>query len=310
VKKINLKEEAIKNINRFDNFMDNRKKKEEIKLTVIIPIFNKEEIIQEIIINLIESIIIEAEYILIDDASEDKSFDKVKEIILNKNLNAVVVKNKIQLYETMCDNIGIILGKGEYIMEVQSDQYIKDVGFDARMIKNLEKNNFSSISGRGGHAWINLLDPKERIYNIIMKSHDIKLLFEKYSSVGLSGKKLFDKNNIDNKIKEEVYEVDTNMRGPWLTKRKYFEEYGLFDTEKFFLGFDEHEFNLRLNKYGFKSGYIPVKVYSEEKEGSTRIKRTGINQEMYIKYKKEKDGDVELKKRIMGIKSTVCKKIK
>jgi glycosyltransferase involved in cell wall biosynthesis len=274
------------------------------------PIHNKSEIISEIIKNLMSSLTVLYEIIFIDDASEDGSSSVIENIIKKVDLNSILIKSNTPLYETMCDNVGFLMSRGVYVMEVQSDLYISDIGFDARLIKYLEEYNFSSISGRGGHSWSNLLDPRERVYDAIFNSMDLRLLLVDRRTVGLMGEDLFERKNLNSTIRQEIYVVDTNIRGPWLTKKIYLQEYGLFDTENFFLGYDEHEFNLRMRKEGHIAGYAAVNIFSDKSDGSTRKVRSGKNAEIYNELISKKNGKKEILQTIKTIKSNICQKIK
>lgn len=83
-------------------------------------------------------------------------------------------------------------------------------------------------------------------------------------------------------LKNKIWIGETVMRGPILVdKNKYFEVGGL-DSEKFFLGYDDHDLCLRAwAQKNYRSGYIPIDFSSPLRDGASRKMRT-INQEFEI----------------------------
>ena len=72
------------------------------------------------------------------------------------------------------------------------------------------------------------------------------------------------------------------MRGPLLVDKKKYLEVGGFDSERFFLGYDDHDLAMRAwNLKGYRSGYVPVGFLSPLADGATRKMRT-IKQEFEI----------------------------
>ena len=91
-----------------------------VKVSVIIPVYNVENYIQECIQSILNQTINEIEIIVIDDGSTDKSIDIIKKfnderinIITNKKLGVSCARNE-----------GIKIAKGRYISFVDSDDYI------------------------------------------------------------------------------------------------------------------------------------------------------------------------------------------
>ncbi len=131
--------------------------KQSIELSIIIPVFNQEKILENVISGVINNIESNYELIIIDDGSEDNSLEVLKKILLEidlnirKNLlNIVLYHNFISQFETRCDDFGIQISRGQYCLEIQSDMIIDDKGFDVRLINAATKfSNIFAISGRG-----------------------------------------------------------------------------------------------------------------------------------------------------------------
>ena len=248
-------------------------------VSVIIPVFNKERIICNMLDNLISSLTTNYELIIIDDASSDNSKEIITNYLKNKNVKHVFISTSVPIFETACDNLGFFIAEGFYLLEVQSDMIIHDKGFDKRMIDALNDNKFSSVSGRLCHSWFDLIGPKKKFINILKLKSPISLILFGTGAVGYSN---FDNNSFSKSlILGEVYESDTNCRGPWLINKYLLNTIGPLDTDKFFLGYDDHDFNLRGSELGFRSGYTPVIMSCDKNNSSSFQVKTNKNKEIY-----------------------------
>jgi len=129
----------------------------EIELSIVLPVFNQDQIITRVLENLASSISLCSELIIINDGSEDET----QLIILNffDNLGREKFPNlvKVNLYslkfsrfETYCDDFGIRMSQSKYCLEVQADMFISDVGFDKRMLAFMQAfPDIVVLSGRG-----------------------------------------------------------------------------------------------------------------------------------------------------------------
>jgi glycosyltransferase involved in cell wall biosynthesis len=251
------------------------------KVSVIIPVFNKDKIISEMLDKLIGSLTTDYELIIIDDASTDNSKKIITEYLKCKNIDHVFVSTTVPIFETACDNLGFFLARGFYLLEVQSDIIINDKGFDKRMISALDNNKFSSVSGRSCHSWFDLLSKKNKIVNILKFYSPISLFLFGTGAVGYVGKELYNSELTRSVNLGDVYVADTNCRGPWLTNKFLLNEIGAFDTNNFFLGFDDHDFNLRGSKLGYRAGFTPVLQSCDKNNSSSFKKKEGVNQKVY-----------------------------
>lgn len=92
-----------------------------IRFSIIVPIYNREKTLCRCVESLMNQTYKEIEIILIDDGSEDKSFDICKRFALKD-------KRVIPVHIEKCGvssarNIGVSISKGEYIIFVDSDDY-------------------------------------------------------------------------------------------------------------------------------------------------------------------------------------------
>jgi glycosyltransferase involved in cell wall biosynthesis len=123
------------------------------------PIFNQQEVLQHNLNKLAASIRSKWELILIDDSSTDGSLqvaqDWTKEAPpqYQSLFRVRVIKTKHQVFETLCDAIGISEATCPYVLEVQSDMEILEPGFDEKLLCAIKSHqDLLMISGRGCHT--------------------------------------------------------------------------------------------------------------------------------------------------------------
>lgn len=279
-------------------------------VSVVVPIFNKADILIDMLSKLIDSLSQPFELILIDDASSDGSEAIAWDFLQNADLASwIFVETPVPLYETACDNIGVALAKGQYFLEVQSDIFIEDAGFDSRLMRALEHGNLSSISGRACHGYGNLLSVKEHLRTCFISGFRPQHIISDFQGRGFMGDNMFRKPK-PLRRKDVYWKAPTNNRGPWMVKLASFKQHGLLDSDNFFLGFDDHEFNYRCGQFGMRAGYMPVNIYSREMDGSTRQKRTGKNLEIYQEMKATKQGPQNLLKILREVPSKGVEKVR
>lgn len=133
---------------------------EEPKVSIVIPVFNQEQIISKIFDSLCENLSLPTEVIVVVDKSKDKSKHRTLEYfktMLDTNnhavpyllISAIVISSSRTLYETKSDNIGFQVASGEYVIELQSDMLVMDYGFDSKLVACLEQNlDLFAVSGR------------------------------------------------------------------------------------------------------------------------------------------------------------------
>lgn len=79
----------------------------------------------------------------------------------------------------------------------------------------------------------------------------------------------------DTSLRERsLYIGETVMRGPLLIRKDAYEFIGGFNTEGFFLGYDDHDLSARALKFGFRVGFVPIGFQSPLFLGSSRKVRT------------------------------------
>lgn len=133
--------------------------KNEIIYSIIIPVFNQEEIIIENLNSIINNTIDNFEIIIILDYCFDNT-EKYIFMFLDEYENKIdnfiqikIFKNKDKpLFETKCDNIGFKNSEGKYCLEIQADMKMTELGYNLQLTKPfILYNNVIAVSGRCAH---------------------------------------------------------------------------------------------------------------------------------------------------------------
>jgi glycosyltransferase involved in cell wall biosynthesis len=141
-------------------------------VSVIIPNYNNEIFLNNVISKILNSTYDNIEIIVVDDKSTDNSINIIKEYESDK---IRILENKENFGTYYSRNRGILMSKGEYILIVDGDDYI-DSTYIENMVNNL-KNSDKKIWGYGVHfervylnSDLNVIERNKSIsYNILFK---------------------------------------------------------------------------------------------------------------------------------------------
>jgi glycosyltransferase involved in cell wall biosynthesis len=126
-------------------------------VTIVVPVYNQEHNIIEVLYNIINNIVLTAQIIVIDDSSSDGTLKTIRNWVMNSDAfkhSFEIYSFKKSVYETACDSFGISCAKSKYIIEIQADMIFTDFGFDKRLLEALtNRNDTFIISGKGTHTW-------------------------------------------------------------------------------------------------------------------------------------------------------------
>lgn len=109
----------------------------DIKVSIIVPIYNMEKYLKKCIDSIIEQDYTKYELILVDDGSKDNSKKICEEYLDN---NRVLYKYKKNGGLSSARNFGIENSKGKYILIVDADDYLEK-GIIKKLVHNAEKYN-------------------------------------------------------------------------------------------------------------------------------------------------------------------------
>jgi glycosyltransferase involved in cell wall biosynthesis len=238
----------------------------DVEYSIVMPVHNQAEIIVDNIASALEHMGGSAlfECIVIFDGCEDNSEDLVKTFFETNRqryvrlARVVLIRQPTSIFETASDNMGFLLSRGKYIIEIQADMRIISHNFNeilatpCRIMKNV-----CGVSGRCCHAWkngpgIGRLD----------------------ASFGIPGK-------IPQDHKNKFFVANTCNRGPLLLDREKLVELGYLDQQNFYLDDSDHDFFARAHLLkGWICGYVPIDVYAPMNHGSNRKPRNAHNQQV------------------------------
>lgn len=180
--------------------------KNNVKISIIVPIYNSEKTIERCIKSLIRQTYKEIEILLIDDGSEDKSLEICNKYKKIDNRISVISKKNGGVSSTR--NLGIKKSKGKYIQFVDSDDYI-DNRMCEKLIFEMEKNKCDFVIC----GYKNINDAGKFIGDISYKNKNFKTLksmnghFEKMyvkNLINTPWNKLYIKNLITHYFDEDI----------------------------------------------------------------------------------------------------------
>ncbi len=141
----------------------------EIKVSVIIPVYDVSEFLAECLVSVINQTMREIEIICIDDASTDNSMEILK---YYKNLDdrIFVYSNEKNYGAAYTRNRGIQLAKGKFIYALDADDKIKPTALQ-KLYEIAEKNNSDVITFEGELLFQNEILEKKFKDNTIYRQH-------------------------------------------------------------------------------------------------------------------------------------------
>ena len=285
-----------------------------IDVSVVVPVFNQEIVIVRNILSIIDNLSLNAELLVVNDNSEDATDPKIREFLDHystppKNLAKISYYSfKRSQFETFSDHFAITRSVGRYIIEVQADMLIKESGFDKKMIRILEENrDIFMLSGRGvmpfseilrafaltrgNEASVNTnllkifltrLRGRFKPRNLPKMNSDTEfnpnqinpdeILYSKEKKAGRLGRLIEDNSMYDQSV---MYIGETVMRGPICFLRERYNTLGGLNANAFFLGFDEHDLNLRARLIkNWRAAYTHVTFESPLEDGAMRKEKS------------------------------------
>lgn len=115
-----------------------------IKVSVCVPIYNVSAYIERCARSLFEQSCREVEYIFVDDCSPDNSVEILQQVLLEYAgcmLEVRIVKHELNHGLAAARNTAVVQAKGEYIMHVDSDDYLAHNFVIESMILKAEETN-------------------------------------------------------------------------------------------------------------------------------------------------------------------------
>ncbi|BFM42972.1 hypothetical protein CFS9_16130 [Flavobacterium sp. CFS9] len=114
----------------------------QIKVSVIIPVYNAESFLEDCIKSLTNQTLQECEFIFINDGSFDKSLEIIEKYQeLDKRIRII---NQENAGRSIARNVGIIAAKGQYIGFIDSDDFVADEMFET-LYNRVSKENVDLV---------------------------------------------------------------------------------------------------------------------------------------------------------------------
>lgn len=93
----------------------------DVDLSIIVPAYNVEEYIEECIDSILKQNLTKFEILVINDGSSDRTLNKLEKYKVNEKIKIITTENKGL---SAARNLGIKLSKGEYILLLDSDDFL------------------------------------------------------------------------------------------------------------------------------------------------------------------------------------------
>lgn len=113
-----------------------------MKISIIVPVYNSEKYLEKCISSLIYQTYKNLEIILVNDGSTDKSKDVINKFFKKDSRIKVINKKNSGVSDTR--NIGINASSGDYLLFVDSDDYI-DPEYVEKSVQYIELNNLDYL---------------------------------------------------------------------------------------------------------------------------------------------------------------------
>lgn len=173
-----------------------------VKISIIIPVYNTEKYLERCLESILNQEIKEIEVIIVNDGSPDNSYLIIERY--RKKDKRIKVISKINGGLSSARNAGIKIAKGEYILHIDSDDWIED-GYFKETYEKAKRNNldilvsdFMTVFENNKKKYIK--DLKISSSEVISGKEYIKLFFDNkiYPAVWnkLIKRELYIKNNI------------------------------------------------------------------------------------------------------------------
>lgn len=259
--------------------------------TFVVPVYNQEVFVERTLAGIAANATRPSDLVVVLDCCTDGSESAVLSRLGRARsafLRVTVLKTIYPLFETRCDNLGFLISRGDYVIEVQSDIEVMTPGFDALLSAPMQQApEIFSTSGRGGTWFGQLLHRRERKKRFPIRTR----LWEwrGWDRVGYTGTSIAEAKNHSGPVGRYAT-AETVMRGPWCLRRRDLIALGLLDEQNFFLGNDDHDLHARGYARGLRCAYVPMRIDSPLAVGSTRQKRSGVNLESYERLARRPSG--------------------
>ena len=229
----------------------------EIKVSVIVAVYNAEKFIEKCMDSIISQTLKEIEVIVMNDGSTDNTKEKLKSY--EKDTRVIII-NKENEGSAKSRNKALKMCKGEYIIEFDGDDYLADSKALEILYNESKKNNF-----------------------------DI-LMFDFYKEEFLTGEKKYCSSIVSKEKEVGKYDyildmLNHNGDGMWckIHKREIIEKNNIVFLENLF-SYVDTIFSIQLGYYSNKIGKIEKAFYNYVQHKGQITKNVSIKDIAYAEY--------------------------
>lgn len=175
-----------------------------VKVSIVVPVYNVEKYLEECISSLVKQNYLNYEIIVVDDGSTDQSLSIIKKLATKYNEIKVFTKKNGGLSDAR--NYGIRMSRGDFIMFVDSDDFISEDlisdGINDLMRNNADVwiHNFQPVSDIGKN--IEVKNFQKFVYSQLVEdgstalNHLLTQKFPHFAPIGIYRRTLFSVNSI------------------------------------------------------------------------------------------------------------------
>ena len=218
------------------------------------------------------------EIIVIDNNSKDNSYNQLKSTFKNEIETGLVkfIANDKNEGFAVANNIGIKIAKGEFILLLNSDTFVKNQAIGTTLNYIKENTDVGAIgckvvlsNGTLDKACKRSFpEPKNSFYRLF----GLAKLFP--------NNKKFNEYNLEHLDENGIYEVDSLMGAFMLVRKIAIDEVGLLD-EDFFMYGEDIDWCYRIKKAGWKIIYHGKSEIIHYKGASSKKKKSKLIYEFY-----------------------------
>ena len=257
------------------------------RIDIVISIFNQEKIIERILAGVCRNTLTPFNLILVFDGCVDQTKPKALAWLEENrptHMLQLVTQDAPDVYETKATNIGLKLGKEDYIITMQDDMEIQEPGWEVRLTYPIRK--YDDVFSTGAYI-----------------AHDLDLdvftpELQRYKR--MRGRKYF------NARRNTFYVRDIAMRSPVAFRSDYLRKLNYLDEDYAPCTLDEADIQLRAwEQFRLRSGlfridYLSKPSWSKSKskdstmnESGSRVKNVMQIREKHVAYFDKKDSHAE-----------------
>lgn len=116
-----------------------------MKFSIIIPNYNNEKYIEKCINSVLNQTYKNFEIIFVDDMSSDNSYEIIRELKENSWQQIKIIRNESKRYNGGSRNVGLTKATGDYILFIDSDDWLKNDEVLQRIHDHIVVNDYPDV---------------------------------------------------------------------------------------------------------------------------------------------------------------------